>query len=119
MLTLLEGFPSNILAVKASGTVTQKDYNEVLIPAADKLLAQEKKIRVYYELGKDFVAFDAGAMWEDCKLGFEYLTRWDRAAVVTDVEWIKWTMNAFRFLFPIRVFSSTEAAQAQAWISGD
>jgi hypothetical protein len=48
----------------------------------------------------------------------EHLTRWERVAVVTDVEWIKQTMWFFSFLMPgaMRVFPASEAAQARAWI---
>jgi hypothetical protein len=48
----------------------------------------------------------------------EHLTRWERVAVVTDVEWIKQTMRFFSFLMPgaMRVFPTSEAAQARAWI---
>jgi len=42
----------------------------------------------------------------------------ERVAVVTDVEWIKQTMRFFSFLMPgaMRVFPTSEAAQARAWI---
>lgn len=60
-----------------------------------------------------------GAVWEDFKVGMEHLTRWERVAVVTDVEWIKHTMRFFGFLLagPIRIFPASEAAQAREWIS--
>ncbi len=39
-------------------------------------------------------------------------------AVVTDVEWITHTMRLFRFLMPgvVKLFSTSESAQARAWI---
>jgi phosphoserine phosphatase len=48
----------------------------------------------------------------------EHLTRWERVAVVTDVEWIKQTMRFFSFLMPgaMKVFATSEATQARAWI---
>lgn len=51
----------------------------------------------------------------------EHLSRWDRMAVVTDVEWIRLAMNAFRFLLPgrLRVFPVSEIDQARRWITGD
>jgi hypothetical protein len=48
---------------------------------------------LHYETAADFSGFDPGAMWEDFKVGMEHLTRWERVAVVTDVEWIKQTMR--------------------------
>ncbi|HVN63399.1 MAG TPA: STAS/SEC14 domain-containing protein [Candidatus Binataceae bacterium] len=72
-------------------------------------------------MGAQFSGIDPGAAWEDFKVGVEHLTRWERAAVVTDVEWIHHAVNAFRFLMPgrIRVFPNNQAAQARAWIAAD
>lgn len=38
-----------------------------------------------------FSGIDAGAAWEDTKIGVEHLTRWERIAVVTDFDWMKHT----------------------------
>ena len=58
-------------------------------------------------------------MWEDFKIGVEHLTRWERAVVVTDVEWIKQAMRLFGFLMPgaMKSFPTSEAEQARAWIT--
>ena len=36
-------------------------------------------------LGADFAGIDADAVVEDFKIGMQHLTRWEKAAVVTDV----------------------------------
>ena len=48
----------------------------------------------------------------------EHLLRWERVAVVTDIEWIRHRVNVFRFLLPgkIRVFADYEAEAAHQWI---
>ena len=62
---------------------------------------------------------EPGAMWEDFKVGMEHLTRWERMAVVTDVDWIKHTMRFFSFMMPgeMKAFPRSEAAQARAWVT--
>jgi len=62
---------------------------------------------------------DAGAAWEDFKLGIGHLARWERVAVVTDVDWIRVAMNFFRFLLPgeMRVFATSRASEARRWIA--
>ena len=57
-------------------------------------------------------------MWEDLKVGMEHLLRWERAAIVTDVDWIRHTMRIFSFIIPgeVRVFPLAEVAQARDWI---
>jgi SpoIIAA-like len=111
-------FPENVVAVACEGDVTRKDYENVLIPAVLAALQKHKMVRLYYEVTPEFSGMDAGAMWEDFRVGVEHLLRWERIAVVTDVAWIRMTVNAFRFLMPgkIRVFSGSESAAAREWI---
>ena len=100
MIEQLSGFPDNVLAFAGRGRVTRADYADVLTPAVEKALATHQRVRLYYELGPDFVGIDPGAMWEDFKVGVEHLTRWERAAIVTDVDWIREAMRLFSFLMP-------------------
>ena len=45
--------------------------------------------------------------------------QWERVAVVTDVGWVRHTVNALRFLIAsdIRVFTSFQAPEGRAWIT--
>ena len=118
MIEQLSNFPDDVLAFVCKGRVTKADYDFVLVPAVMKALEKHKGVRLYYETAADFSGIDPGAMWEDFKVGMEHLTRWERVAVVTDVEWIKQTMRFFSFLMPgaTKSFPTSEAAQARAWI---
>ncbi|MEZ5830527.1 MAG: STAS/SEC14 domain-containing protein [Dongiaceae bacterium] len=120
MIEKLEGFPSNVVAFACKGQVTQRDYERVLIPAVEQALKQHEKVRIYYQIGADFSGIDPGAMWQDFKVGMGHLLRWERIAVVTEVEWIRHTMNIFSFLVPgeVRTFHSDQAAEARDWIVG-
>jgi len=119
MIELVDGLPDSVVAFSAKGHVTRKDYEDVLIPKVKEVLGRQGKIRCYYELGTAFAGIEPGAAWDDFKLGFEYLSRWERVAVVTDVAWIRLAVNAFRFLVPgeVRVFAAAQAAEARLWIS--
>ena len=121
IIKILEGFPESVVALIAEGQVTRKDYEEVLIPRVNEALARYGKVRLYYELGRSFSGIDAEAAWEDLKIGLEHLSRWERIAVVTDVRWIRLTLNAFRFMMPgrLRVFDADHAADARSWIMGE
>jgi hypothetical protein len=115
MIEVIEGLPDNVVGILAKGEVTRKDYLEVVIPAVEKSLKQNAKLRLYYGLGSQFTAIDFGAEWEDFKLGIEHLSRRERAAVVTAVAWIGYAVSAFRFLMPgkIRVFTTAQASEAR------
>jgi len=121
MIRLLSGFPDNVLAVACEGQVTRKDYEDVLIPAAALALELHPKVRVYYEITPEFAGIDAGAVWEDFRIGMGHLSRWERIAVVTDVGWIGQAVNAFRILMPgtVRVFPISEVDEARRWITVD
>jgi len=119
MIELLKDFPANVIALSASGQVTRDDYQKVVIPAVERALAQHDKVRLYYQIGPDFSGIDPGAMWADTKVGMGHFLRWDRIAVVTDVDWIRLSVTAFGFLMPaqVNVYSTAEADAAKKWIS--
>ena len=70
---ILEGLPSNVIGVEASGRVTDDDYENVLVPAVRATLDDEGKIRFIYILGDEFEGWTMGALWDDAKLGFSDL----------------------------------------------
>jgi hypothetical protein len=121
MIKLLDGFAENVVACSGEGHVTQKDYEEVLIPRVNAALSRYGKVRLYYELGPAFHGIDAGAAWEDFKVGVENLSRWERMAVVTDVAWIRLALSAFRVFMPgqLRVFAANQTSHARLWIQTD
>jgi hypothetical protein len=118
MIEPLPDFPDSVIAFACRGHVTREDYEATLIPAVEAALERHDKLRLYYEIGADFSGIDPAAVWEDFKVGVEHWLRWERIAVVTDVEWIGQTMRVFSFLFPgeMRVFPTADAAQARRWI---
>lgn len=118
MIEALNGYPGNVLAFVCHGQVTRQDYDDVLIPAVAKALDEHEQVRLYYETAGDFAGIDPGAVLEDAQVGLGHLLRWERIAVVTDVEWIRHTMKLFAFLVPceMKIFSTDEVAQAREWI---
>lgn len=119
MIEALTGFPDNVAAFVCHGHVTKADYETVLIPEVVKRLTHQDKVRIYYETAPDFAGVDPGAVWDDAKVGFAHWSRWERLAVVTDVDWIKQTMKIFAFLMPgeLRAFPTTKATTARDWIT--
>lgn len=120
MIELLRDFPDNVVAAVCKGQVTRADYDTVLVPAVEKALKSHNKLRLYYETAGDFAGIEPGAVWQDLKTGMEHLTRWERIAVVTDVDWIKHTMQFFSFMMPgeMKTFPLAQADQARKWIAG-
>jgi SpoIIAA-like len=125
VIEILTGFPDNVSAFALHGHVTKTDYDTLLIPDLEGKLGRHKKVRLYCEIAPDYVGIDPGAVWEDTKLGFSHLFDWDRAVMVTDVEWMKQAVKffggVFGFLAPVGewyVFPLAEADRAREWIVG-
>jgi hypothetical protein len=57
MIEIIQGLPENVLGVVGSGKVTAEDYDNVLIPAIEDKEKKYGKIRMLYQLGKDFEGF--------------------------------------------------------------
>ena len=114
MIEALPHFSSNVVAFACDGRVTRADYETVLVPIVEKALQQQRKIRLYYQIGAEFAGIDPGAVWEDFKIGVGHLSRWERIAVVTDVDWIRYTIRIFSFLIPGEA-PSRRAARAGSW----
>ena len=118
MIEILNNFPDSVVALSCEGQVTKEDYDGILVPAILKALKRHDKIRLLYKTSANFTGYDPGAIWQDLKIGVEHLNRWERVAVVTDVDWIVQMMRIFSFLMPclVRLFPPLEEPQATAWI---
>ena len=119
MIEMIPDMPDNVVAVSAKGKVTGEDYDKVLIPSIEERLKRHQKIRVLYQLGKDFSGFSAVAMWEDAKVGIRHLTAFERIAVVSDVDWIIGAVKVFAFLIPcpLKIFRNEKLPEAIIWVS--
>jgi SpoIIAA-like len=118
MLKLMNDLPGNVLGVSAEGKVTGSDYETILIPAVEKKLSENKKLRLIYHLGKSFTEFDLEAMLDDAKIGMQHLTSWDRVALVSDHQLINAFAKFFGYMLPceVRIFKDSELDEAKKWI---
>jgi len=119
MLKPIVDLPDRALGFTATGEITAKDYQSVLVPAVEAKLESFKRIRLLYVLGDDFKGYTGAAVREDTKLGMKHLTRFERIAVVTNVDWVKNSVKAFGFVIPgeVRVFTNEQLQSAREWIS--
>jgi hypothetical protein len=119
MIERLTGLPENVIGFCAHGKVTGADYEQHVVPAVEEVLARHDKIRILYQLGDDFESFDAGALWEDTKVGLGHFAAWERIALVTDLDWMRTTAKAMGFLMPgeVRVFTNAELDAARGWLA--
>ena len=119
MIEQMTDLPAGSLGFSAHGQVTAADYENVIVPDVEAAFALNRKLRLLYHLGPDFTGFDAGAMWDDTKLGFRHMSGWDRIAMVSDVTWVRMMAKAFGFTVPgeFRLYRNDQLLEAKAWIS--
>jgi hypothetical protein len=118
MLERIADLPDNVLGFVAKGKLTGDDYTTVLIPAVDTMLASHDKIRLLFVFGTEFDGLTGGAIWEDTRVGFGHVTRWEKIAVVTDTEWLRHAVDIFGYLIPgeVKGYTSAELPDARAWV---
>ena len=119
MIRVLEDLPANVVGVEATGTVTDEDYETVLVPAVRAKLDAGEKVRFLYVIAEDFDSWTFGAAWEDAKLGGREFKAWEKVAVVTDKDWLKHMVKAFGWMIPgdVRVFELSALDNAKAWVA--
>ena len=117
MIRLLRDMPAGVLGLEAVDDVEKEDYENVILPAVEKAIAENGKVRLVYVLGHEFDDYEGGAVWEDLKLGAKHPTAFERIAVVTDARWARPAMKVFSVLWPgkARAFPLDERAAAVTW----
>jgi stage II sporulation SpoAA-like protein len=118
MMELIKTNVGNQLEMRLSGQVTQKDYDDVLIPAIENLLLEHDKLRLLCVFAEDFTGYDLDALWADARLGLTYWRGFERIAVVADPGWIASATRAFAPMMPcpVKVFPLREADAARRWL---
>lgn len=118
MITRIEGLPENVVGFRASGTVTERDYESVIVPVLDRTWPSTVKVGLLYQIAPDFEGFDAHASWDDPGLGRSHRASWDRVALVTDLGWLRRTTRALGFAMPVdvRVVENRAVGEAKAWL---
>jgi len=123
VITTIEDMPPGTIGLRASGTLTDRDYTGVAIPLLREAIHRGEKIRLLVEVASDFDGLEAGAIKEelhaDVGLGLGHLGSWDRMAVVSDKEWLANAIALFGWMVPgsIKRFSLSGLDEAKAWLS--
>src|SRR5262245_49319748 len=107
MLERLDNLPSGVIGVRATGTVTRDDYDNVFRPLLQSAHAEGRRVRLLYLFDAEFTGFTAGAGWEDVRLGLKYLRMFERCAIVSDAAWIREGARMLGTMMPcpVKVFT--------------
>jgi hypothetical protein len=123
MIERITDVPENVIAFRASGTVTGPEYHEFVDPVREAVAAG-RTVNYLFVTAPDFSGLDMSALWQDVKTaGSMGMGRrgvhWGRFAVVTDKDWIRHSISAFGWIYAgeLRVFDESELEQAKTWVA--
>lgn len=119
MLELLPNFPEHVIAVRASGKVTGREYQDILLPVDRRKRRSRTSLNLFYQFTPEFTGMNMRGMWEDTKLDLSHWHGWGRIAIIADHPLIRFgaRMAALVLRRPVRVFANSEAAAAHVWVS--
>ncbi len=119
MIIQIENLPANIVGFKATGEITENDFTETIMPKVKALIDKTDKLNYLLVLETSLKNFTIGAWIKDAMMGIKHLTKWNRAAIVSDVEAIRTFTNIFSYLMPgeYKGFEHKELQEAIDWVS--
>lgn len=109
-----------MVGFRATGEVTEADFSETVMPRVKELIEQTDKLNYMLVLDTSVKNFTMGAWFKDAIMGIRHLTKWNRAAIVTDVKGIRTFTDVFSVLMPgeFKGFEQSELGEAIDWASG-
>ncbi len=120
MIQKIPNLPANMVGFMADGEVTADDFDSVK-KEVSQLVEKTDKLNYLLFLDNSPKDFTAGAWLQDALLGIQNITKWNRAAIVSDSEGVIKFTDAFSKVMPgeFKGFAKTEYEQAVTWVSGD
>ncbi|WP_185205085.1 STAS/SEC14 domain-containing protein [Chryseobacterium sp. C3] len=100
MITIIPEAPENVAAFNATGEVTKEDFENLVFPRVKAKIEQFGELNYLMYLDTDLDNFTAGAWLEDVLLGLKNLTKWNRAAILTDNQHVQNFTEIFSVLMP-------------------
>ncbi len=116
MITTEYDADAKMLKVVYDGKVTAKDYEESLVPAIKKELKRDHTIRLVIDLSK-LDRFTLGAMFQDSKLGFDYMKKFEKVSIITGPGIIDDMKHLFEKMMPnkVKFFKPNQTQEAHNW----
>src|SRR5208337_1159153 len=84
-----------ILGLRASGKLTDQDYQVILIPRLEALIKKHGKVRLLCFMDEEFAGVEAWAIWDDAKFFLPHKDDFEKMAIVGGPKWIELIMKIF------------------------
>lgn len=119
MIEVLESSRDDVLEVRITAPVSDRDYTEVLMPAIDAGIARADQLRLLCILEAGASDFTLGALWDDARMGLARWRGFERIAVVSKAAGVARTIRTLSILMPcpVAVFDPGEEDDARRWLT--
>ena len=118
MLTMIEGLPDHVIGIRINDKLRAEDYERQLIPLVNVKLERHQKLDLLCCIDGEWKGMEAGAVWQDLRLGLGRIGHWARMAIVSDIKWLENAIKLFGLFSPgeLRHFDSDDYAAASKWV---
>ena len=118
MLTMIEGLPDHVIGIRINDKLRAADYEGQLIPLINEKLERHHKLDLLCCIDGEWKGMEAGAVWQDLRLGLGRIGHWARMAIVSDIKWLENAIKLFGLFSPgeLRHFDSDAYAAAREWV---
>lgn len=118
MIEQIKNLPENMVGFLASGEVSKDDF-DIVHKKVGQLVDKTGKLNYMLFLDTPPSEFSIGAWWEDALLGIKNITKWNRAAIISDSETVDKFTAAFSKVMPgeFKVFQKNDLERAIDWTS--
>jgi hypothetical protein len=115
---MIEGLPDHVIGIRINDKLRAEDYERLLIPLVNEKLANHPKLDLLCCIEGEWKGMEAGAVWQDLRLGLGKIGHWARMAIVSDIKWLENAIKLFGLFSPgeLRHFGSAEYAAAREWV---
>ena len=96
MYQLMSESSGNVMGIKVSEKLTEKDY-ETLVPLLEEAISKHGKIRLLWDMD-DFEGWNLEALWQDLKFDTKHKDSIERLALVGDKQWGKMDFTADKII---------------------
>jgi len=119
MLKVLTESNGNRLAMRATELLTDEDYEQIMIPTVEKLLAEHGKLRFLLDCDENFRGWKPVALWDDAKFGLKHRNDFEKIALVGAPLLTEWSARLANHLLDVEMetFEPGEFEKAWHWLN--
>ncbi|MBU2642359.1 MAG: STAS/SEC14 domain-containing protein [Gammaproteobacteria bacterium] len=107
---------NNLISVSVMGQFTLDDYRE-FEQAVCYGIQFQGKVDLLFDL-RDMLSYSLDVAWEELKFSREHKNDFGRIAILTDDQWMAWSMWLNRSFMSAEIHLFDDLEMAQAWVAG-